>query len=124
MHIFDTVFICRLCIILTSDECASFIYAVRECLFMTTEVMETKKPVSAWKVKLVAGAATAMGLVSAVSADVDLNGTLGPILDSMIELIPTIIELIVAIVPAVLVMAVVGFLVSFFDSILGMLKLR
>lgn len=124
MHIFDTVFICRLCRISTSDECARFIYAVRECLFMTTEVMETKKPVAAWKVKLVAGAATAMGLVSAVSADVDLNGTLGPILDSMIELIPTIIELIVAIVPAVLVMAVVGFLVAFFDSILSMLKLR
>lgn len=90
---------------------------------MTTEVTETKQPVSAWKVKLVAGAATAMGLVSAVSADVDLNGTLGPILDSMVELIPTIINLIVAIVPAILVMAVVGFLVAFFDKILGMMKL-
>jgi len=90
-------------------------------LFMTTEVMETKKP--AWKVKLVAGAATAMALVSAASAAIDLNGTLGPILDSMIVLIPTIIELIVAIVPAILVMAVVGFLVAFFDKILGLMKL-
>jgi hypothetical protein len=90
---------------------------------MTTEVTEAK-PVSAWKVKLIAGAVTAMGAVSAVSADIDLNGTLGPILDSMIELIPTIISLIVAIVPAILVMAVVGFLIAFFDQILGMIKLK
>lgn len=90
---------------------------------MTTEVTETKKPVSAWKVKLVAGAGTAMGLVSAASADVDINATISPILESVIALIPTIISLIVAIVPAILVMAVVGFIVAFFDRILGMLKL-
>ena len=90
---------------------------------MTTEVMEERKPVSAWKVKLAGLTATGMGLIAAVSADVDINETIGPILDSVIALIPTIIELIVAIVPAILVMAVVGFIVAFFDRILGMLKL-
>lgn len=75
------------------------------------------------KVKIVGFAATSAFLVSSASAAIDLNGTIGPILDSMIELIPSIITLIVALVPAIIVMAVVGFLVSFFDRILAMLKL-
>lgn len=75
------------------------------------------------KVKIVALAATSMGLVASASAAIDINGTIGPILDSMIALIPTIISLIVAIVPAILVMAVVGFIVAFFDKILGLMKL-
>lgn len=75
------------------------------------------------KVKLVGLAVTGMGMVSYASAAVDLNGTLGPILDSLIELIPSIINLIIAIVPAILVVAVVGFVVTFFDRILGMIKL-
>lgn len=93
---------------------------------MTTDVMEQNpvKPVSAWKVKLVAGAAAGMGLVTAASAAVDINATVGPIINSVVALIPTIIELIVAIVPAIIVMAVIGFLVGFFDQILGMMKLR
>jgi len=75
------------------------------------------------RVKIVSIAAGASALVASASAAIDLNGTLGPILDSMILLIPTIIELIVAIVPAILTMAVVGFLVAFFDKILGMMRL-
>jgi hypothetical protein len=76
------------------------------------------------RVKLMIAAPTAMLLVaSASAATIDINGTIGPILDSVIALIPTIINLIVAIVPAILVMAVVGFIVSFFDRILAMLKL-
>jgi len=75
------------------------------------------------KVKIVALAASGMGLVASASAAIDLNGTIGPILDSMIELIPSIINLIVAIVPAIIVMAVVGFIVTFFDKILQMMKL-
>ena len=98
---------------------------MRERLIMTTEVMEQNpvRPVSAWKVKLVAGAAAGMGLVSAVSADVDINATISPILEQVIALIPTIISLIVAIVPAIIVMAVIGFIVGFLDKILAMLKL-
>lgn len=61
-------------------------------------------------------------LATPVSAAIDLNATIGPILESIIALIPSIIGLIVAIVPAVIVMAVVGFIVAFFDKILGMLK--
>ena len=78
---------------------------------------------SSAKVKLVGLTATGMGLVASASADVDINASVGPILDSMIELIPTIIDLVVAIVPAIIVMAVVGFIVTFFDRILGMMKI-
>lgn len=75
------------------------------------------------KVKLVATAATVMGLAGSASAAVDINSTVGPILDSVTNLIPTIINLIVAIVPAIIVMAVVGFIVAFFDRILSLMKL-
>jgi hypothetical protein len=89
---------------------------------MTTEVTE-QKPVAAWKVKVLAGLATGSALVMSASAAIDLNGTLGPIIDSMILLIPSIIDLIVAIVPAIIVMAMVGFIVTFFDKILQMMHL-
>jgi hypothetical protein len=75
------------------------------------------------KVKLVGLAVTGMGLVASASAAIDINTTVGPILDSVTELIPTIINLIVAIVPAIIVMAVIGFLVAFFDKILGLMKI-
>lgn len=61
-------------------------------------------------------------LAAPVSAAIDLNLTIGPILESITALIPSIINLIVSIVPAIIVMAVVGFIVAFFDKILGMLK--
>ena len=65
-----------------------------------------------------------MSLALAASADVmDLNGTIGPILDSVTELIPSIVNLIVSIVPAIITLAVVGFIVAFFDKILSMMKL-
>ena len=75
------------------------------------------------KVKLVGLAAAGMGLVASVSADVDINATISPILNQVIALIPTIISLVVAIVPAIIVIAIVGFVVGFLDKILGMMKL-
>jgi hypothetical protein len=83
-----------------------------------------KKPKSLWKVKALAAIVPLSGLVMAASAaTIDLNGTISPILDSITDLIPSIIGLIVAIVPAIIVMSVVGFIVAFFDKILGMMKL-
>lgn len=75
------------------------------------------------RVKLMTVAVAGMGLVASASAEIDLNGTISPILDSIVELIPGIVNLIVAIVPAIIVLAVVGFIVAFFDKILGMMKL-
>jgi hypothetical protein len=88
------------------------------------EIATPKKPKSLWKVKALAAIVPASGLVMAASAaTIDLNGTVGPILDSVIELIPSIIGLIVAIVPAIITLAVVGFILAFFDRILGMMKI-
>lgn len=88
------------------------------------EIATPKKPKSLWKVKVLAAIVPASGLVMAASAaTLDLNETIGPILDSVVELIPSIIGLVVAIVPAIIVLAVVGFIISFFDSILKMMKL-
>jgi len=57
------------------------------------------------------------------SAAIDLNGTIGPIITSVIELIPSIVELIVAIVPAVITLAIVGFIIKFLNQILDMLHI-
>ena len=78
--------------------------------------------IESYKYGLVALLLAAMPM-AASAATLDLNATLGPIITSIVELIPSIIDLIVAIVPAVLVLAVVGFVIAFFDKILGMLKL-
>jgi len=78
---------------------------------------------SSARVKIVALAASGMGLVASASAAVDINATIGPVLDSMIELIPSIIGLVIAIVPAIIIMSVIGFIVGFLDKILGMMKL-
>jgi hypothetical protein len=75
------------------------------------------------KYRIVGLGLAGLGLVASVSAEVDINATIAPIINSVIALIPTIINLIVAIVPAVIVMAVVGFLVGFFDKILKMMHL-
>jgi len=84
---------------------------------------KTGEFIAGHRAKIVGLAATGLGLVASVSAEVDINGSVGPILDSVTELIPTLINLIVAIVPAIIVLAVVGFVVAFFDRILGMMKL-
>ena len=75
------------------------------------------------KVKLVGLGAAGAGLIGTASAGIDINATVGPILDSVAALIPSIIGLIVAIVPAIIVLAVVGFIVGFLDRILTLLKI-
>ena len=61
-------------------------------------------------------------LAGPVAAVTSINDTVGPILEDVVQLIPTIIDLVIAIVPAIIVMSVVGFVVKFWDSIIGMLK--
>jgi hypothetical protein len=75
------------------------------------------------KVKIVGLAASAGFLVMSASAVVDINTTIGPLLDQIVSLIPSIINLVVALVPAIVIMAIVGFIVTFLDRILGMMKL-
>jgi hypothetical protein len=66
----------------------------------------------------------ALAIVPAVSAaTLDLNSTIGPIIDGVVELIPSIVNLIVSIVPAVITLSVVAFIVRFLDRILEMLHI-
>lgn len=90
---------------------------------MDTENVTKEPAMSSWKVRALGGLSVAAASVAPALAAVDINESVGPILDSVIALIPTIIELIVAIVPAVIVLAVVGFIVAFFDRILAMMKI-
>jgi hypothetical protein len=75
------------------------------------------------KVKIVGLGLAGAGLVMNASAAVDINTTIGPLLDQIVLLIPNIINLVVALVPAIVIMAIVGFIVTFLDRILGMMKL-
>lgn len=68
-------------------------------------------------------AAAISQMVPAASAAIDINGTVGPVLDSVILLIPTLVGLIVAFLPAIIVVSVIGFVVTFLDKIIGMLKI-
>lgn len=53
----------------------------------------------------------------------DLNGTIGPILDGVIELMPSFLALVIAVVPVIITLSVVGFIVKFWDKILTMLNI-
>ena len=92
---------------------------------MKTEVFKEKMTGFARSsyVKIVGLAAAGSGLVASASAATDINASVGPILDSVILLVPTIIELVVAIVPAIIVIAVIGFVTGFFDSVIGKMRL-
>jgi hypothetical protein len=74
------------------------------------------------KVKIVALTVAGAGLVLQASASVDINATIGPLLDQIVLLIPNIINLVVALVPAIVIMAIVGFIVTFLGHILSMMK--
>ena len=82
--------------------------------------------VKARKVELVAlGTSVAVTVVSVAPASAfDINATVGPLLDGIAALIPSIVNLIIAVVPAIIILALVGFVISFLDEIIGMLKIR
>lgn len=54
---------------------------------------------------------------------VDLNGTIGPILDSVVALFPTLLALVLAALPIIIAMALIGFVLGIFDGILSKIKI-
>ena len=82
--------------------------------------------VKARKVELVAlGTSVAVTVVSVAPASAfDINGTVGPLLDGIAALIPSIVSLIIAVVPAIIILALVSFVIGFLDEIIAMLKIR
>lgn len=53
----------------------------------------------------------------------DLNSTIGPVLDGVILLFPTLLSLVLAAVPIIIAMALIGFVLGIFDGILGKIRL-
>ena len=75
------------------------------------------------KVKLVGFAGVAgASLVSAASA-IDINGSVGPIIDGVVALIPSLTALVMGLIPLMIVVAVAKFFPQLFDSILGWMKM-
>ena len=53
----------------------------------------------------------------------DLNGSIGPVLDGVILLFPTMLALVLGALPIIVAMALIGFVLGIFDGILGKIKL-
>jgi len=87
---------------------------------LSTELSE-QKPTGFWKVKLLGALVAGSSLVALVSAD--LNASIAPILEDVSLLFPDIVALVTAAIPIIILLAIVGFLVGLFDSILGKIRL-
>ena len=64
----------------------------------------------------------ASGLATAAAAEVNLS-SISEVIEAIVDIVPDLIDLVVGIVPIIVVIALVGFIVAFFDKILGMLKI-
>jgi hypothetical protein len=87
---------------------------------LSTELSESK-PMGFWKVKVLGALVAGSSLVALVSAD--LNASIAPILSDVALLFPDIVTLVTAAIPIIILLAIVGFLVGLFDSILGKIRL-
>jgi len=54
----------------------------------------------------------------------DLVTNLTPAIQGVVDIMPLFLDLVMAMVPVVITLAVVSFLLGFFDQVLGMIKLR
>jgi hypothetical protein len=87
-----------------------------------SEMTEPKKMsfLEVHRVELVAVGTTA--LIGAASA-IDLNATIGPLVDSFVALIPSIMNLVLGLIPLMIVVAIAKFFPQLFNEILGWLKM-
>ena len=53
----------------------------------------------------------------------DLNSSIGPVLDGVILLFPTLLALVISAVPLIIAIGLIGFVLGIFDGILGKIKL-
>jgi len=89
---------------------------------MTNE-LETQKPVSLWKLRLMSGLAIGSGLVGTVSAaGMDL-GSVTDIIDDVTLLFPGLVAVVVGVIPILVILGIVGFILGLFDGILGKIRI-
>ena len=89
---------------------------------MTNTELETKKPVSIWKIKAIGLLAGASGLVASVSAAGEFDSVTEIIADVTL-MFPALVAVVIAIVPILIILAIVGFVTGLFDGILGRIRL-
>lgn len=53
----------------------------------------------------------------------DINASIGPVLDSVILLFPTLLNLVLGALPIIIAMALIGFVLGIFDGILAKIRL-
>ena len=76
------------------------------------------------RVKIAGAAVAGMGLAASVSAaTIDLNGTIGPVIESVTSLLPALMNLVLALIPLMIVLAVAKFFPQLFETILGWMKM-
>ena len=75
------------------------------------------------KVKLVGFGLGIAGVAVQASAAIDINGTVGPIIDGVVNLIPSLTALVMGLIPLMIVVSVAKFFPQLFDSILGWMKM-
>ena len=86
------------------------------------ELTKAKEWIASKRILLVSLAAS--GLAAGVSA-ADINLTeITNVIQAIVGIVPDLIDLVVGIVPIIVVIALVGFIVAFFDKILGMLRIK
>ena len=86
------------------------------------ELTKAKEWIASKRILLVS--LVASGLVAGVSA-ADINLTeITNVIQAIVGIVPDLIDLVVGIVPIIVVIALVGFIVAFFDKILGMLRIK
>ena len=87
-----------------------------------TENAVVQKPVSLWKIRLMEIAGFGLAMIGTASA-IDLSA-ITDLIDQVVLIIPAMIALVIGVAPLIIVGALIGFVVMFFDKILAMLNFR
>jgi hypothetical protein len=74
------------------------------------------------KVVFRAGRTPCFKTLELIKTTFDLATNLTPIIQGVVDIMPVFLDLVIAMVPVVITLAVVSFLLGFFDKILGMIK--
>lgn len=88
-----------------------------------TAIVTVRDRLTMAKYRILGTAAAGSGLVAAASASTDINASVGPVLDGVIALLPTLLALVLAALPIIICMMIVGFLTGFFDGIIGKFRI-
>ena len=92
-------------------------------VIMTNTEIETKKPVSMWKVRALGLLAMGSGLIVSAASAVAINLTpVTLIIEDITLLFVPLVAVVIAALPIIIVLSIIGFIVGLLDAILGKIK--